>query len=315
MDLYFDNAPPLQNCTSIERKIITKYDKPIQALDVHYERNGACLDTVVEMQHVTSIGYGGLGLSGNPVEARVAPARELFRSHALLKPPASFIDITPFIGYGGKDTTARKIGFSSIYYGLEALIAPFGTLLGDNFSIAFAGSLLEEGGRTRFPVGGNLRWTIFGSEHSTESQKFEPNSCKFGLPGDPADTVPEGYTEVPNQGHAPDSTVFYIHEQTIVRNPFRAYLYAEGGTILNGNFDGAGKNPSVNPDDYGQYYIGIGGGVILWDWFTASLAYRYMRLNLRTPCVFCPGDVFIQNTDVSHSILLKVGVNIGFTGL
>jgi hypothetical protein len=312
MDLYFDNAPPFENCTSIERKIVTKYDKPIQALDVHYERNGLCLDTTVEMEHVTSIGYGGLGLSGNPVEARVAPARELFRSHSPLRPPASFFDVTPFIGYGGKDTTARKIGFASVYYGVEALIAPFGTLLGDNFALAFAGSILEEGGRTRFPLGGNLRWTIFGSSHATESQEFIPNSCKFGFPGEQADTVPAGYTEVPSLGRAPDSTVFYMHEQTITMSPFRAYLYAEGGTVLNSNFSGAGENPSANPDDYSQYYLGIGGGVLLGKWLTASLGYRYMRLNLRTPCAFCPGDVFIQNTDQSNSVLLKIGVNIGY---
>jgi hypothetical protein len=312
MDLLFDNAPPLQNCTSIERTIIRKYDNDIQALDVHYERGGHCFDTIVEMGHVASIGYGGLGLSGNPVEVRAAPARELFRSHGTLRPPASFVTITPFIGYGGSDTTRRKIGFSSIYYGLEVLAAPFGTLLGDEFALAFAGSLLEEGGRTRIPLGGNLRWTFLGSEHVEESHRFVPGPCKFGLQGDRADTMPSGYSEVPAMGRAPDSSVFYIHEREITRSPFRAYLYAEGGWILNGSFAGAGRDPSANPNDYSQYYAGVGAGVILFDWLTASLGYRYMRLNLRTPCAVCPGDVFIQNTDVSHSVLLKIGANLPF---
>jgi|SRR5665213_268925 len=312
MDLLFDNAPPLHNCTSIERRIISKYDKAIQALDVHYERDGLCIDTIVEMDHVTSIGYGELGLNGNPIEAPVAPARELFRSHGALRPPASFVDITPFIGYGGNDTTRRKIGFSSIYYGLEVLVAPFGTLLGDQFSLAFAGSLLEEGGRTRIPVGGNLRWTFLGSEKVEESQRFIPGPCKFSRPGERADTVLAGYSEVPSVGRAPDSSVFYIHEQEITRSALRAYFYGEGGWIFNGSFTGAGRDPSANPNDYSQYYVGAGAGIILFDWLTASLGYRYMRLNLRTPCAICPGDVFIQNTDVSNSALLKIGANLAF---
>ncbi len=312
MDLLFDNGRPIQNCTSIERRIIWKYDKEIQAIDVHYERNGQCMDTIVEMDHVTSIGYGDLGLNGNPVEARVAPARELFQSHGVLRPLTSFVDIVPFIGYGGKDTTGRKIGFSSVYYGLEALVAPFGSLFGEHVSLALAGSLLEEGGRTRFPVGGNLRWTFLGGEKAEESERFIPNPCKFSLPGERADSVPAGYSEVPATGRVPDPGVFYQHEQTITRTKIQMYIYAEGGKVLNGSFSGAGQNPSANPGDYSQFYAGGGAGVILFDWLTASLGYRYMRLNLRTPCAICPGNVFIQNTDVSNSVLLKVGANYAF---
>jgi hypothetical protein len=312
MDLIIGNGRSLQNCTSIKRTVIRKYDRDIQALDVHYQRGDSCLETVLELGNASAIGYGGLGISGNPIETPVRPAREIFRSRGPLYPASSFISITPFIGYGGKDTTRREIGFASIYYGLELLVAPFGSLLGERVGLAAAAALLDEDGRLRIPIGGYLRWTFMGGEHVEQTHRFIPGPCRFSSPGEHPDTIPSGYTEVPSEGRPVDSTVFYIHEQEISRSSFRPYVYLEGGWILNGTFSGAGKNPSENPDEYGQYYAGGGVGLPILSWMTASLGYRYLRLNLRTPCAVCPGDVFVQNTNTIHSAVLKVGANLPF---
>jgi hypothetical protein len=310
MDLNFENGTSLENCTSIKRTIVQRYDKDIQALDVHYLKNGKCLDTIVEINHVTKISYGGLGLGGNPIDAPVYPAREFYKNSGNIDPNPNFYSLTPFIGYGGKDTTSRKIGFASTYYGVELLIAPFGTMLGERLALALAGAALIEGGRFRIPLGANLRWTFLGTSHVEQENKIIPSPCKFSFSGDRSDTtLSDDYVEVPSDKKS-DQNVFYLHERKLIKDTFRPFIYAEGGAILNGSFEGAGKEPSVNTDEYAQYYAAIGGGVPLFDFLVVSLGYRYMRLNLRTPCAVCPGDFFVQNTNVSHSVLLKIGLNI-----
>jgi hypothetical protein len=310
MDLIFDNGTSLENCTSIKRTIIRRYDKDIQALDVHYQKDGKCVDTILEINHVTKISYGGLGLGGNPIEAPVFPAREFYRNTGDIESSPNFYLLTPFIGYGGKDTTIRKIGFSDVYYGIELIIAPFGRMLGERLALGLAGSALFEGGRFRIPLGANLRWTFLGTSHVEQQNGMIPSPCKFSFSGDRSDTtLPAEYVEVPSDKKN-DPNVYYIHEKQLIKDTFRPFIYLEGGIILNGSFDGAGKDPSVNNSEYGQYYAGIGGGLPLFNWLVVSLGYRYMRLNLRTPCAVCPADIFVQNTNVSHSVLFKVGLNI-----
>ena len=114
-----------------------------------------------------------------------------------------------------------------------------------------------------------------------------------------------------------DSTVYLVREKKMVSDGFRPFLFVEGGIILSAGFDGAGRNPSLNPDEYGEYFLGGGAGLPIADFLTISLAYRYLRLNLRTPCPTCPPELtgnpdnfFIQNTNRAHSVLLKFGVKV-----
>ena len=43
----------------------------------------------------------------------------------------------------------------------------------------------------------------------------------------------------------------------------------------------------------------------------AQLAYRFQRLNLRTPCENC-SDLFVLNTNVVHSVVLRVAYHLGW---
>ena len=183
-------------------------------------------------------------------------------------------------------------------------------MLGDRLALAIGASALIEGGRMRIPLGANLRWNFLGNQHVDESNKMIPSPCKFSFSDEKSDTtLSSDYVEVPSD-RKNDQNVYYLHERQLIKDKFRPFIYLEGGAILNGSFSGAGKDPSVNTNEYGQYYAGIGGGIPLFNWLVVSIGYHYMRLNLRTPCAVCPADIFVQNTDVSHSILLKIGLNI-----
>jgi hypothetical protein len=89
------------------------------------------------------------------------------------------------------------------------------------------------------------------------------------------------------------------------------YIFVEGGPILNGPFEGAWARPSVNPEEYNQYQVGAGGGIPITSWLHAQLAYRYMRLNLRTPCESCT-DVYQVNTNNVHAVMLRIMIAWGW---
>lgn len=310
IDIRLSDQTTLQNAVSIKRVIMQLYGKDEQAIKICYYRGTMLTDTVIPISQIVSLSMGSIGLSGQPLEIPVNPAREFYRNSAPKATNGRFLEVSAMLGYGGSDTTRRQIGFSSIYYGAQVLYAPFANLLGENVALALNASILFEGGRMRFPLGGHLRWTFMGSEHVEMSNEFIPSACQFRLPVDQNIlAAPEGYEEVPSRGKL-DSTVLYQHERVIVRDKFRPFVYAEGGTVLNGSFEGAGKNPSINPDDYGQYFWGAGIGLPVGDLLVLSAGYKYLRLNLRTPCPVCPTTLFIQNTNVIHSAVLNVGIRL-----
>lgn len=128
--------PYFQIAFQLNREMIEVNGNKQQALRLRFLRGSSYSDTVVMAHQVEFITAGSLGLDGNPFTVPVLPAREFITNLTEADIPASFIELTGNLGYGGSDESARKIGFGSLYYGGELLVAPFGTLLGRKFSLA-----------------------------------------------------------------------------------------------------------------------------------------------------------------------------------
>ncbi len=268
-------------------------------------RGNVCADTTVPVRSIATFSFGSIGIGGQTLALPVLPAWEFIRDDVSPKTPANFLEITGILGHSGKDESARKIGISELYYGGEALVAPFGKMLGDDVALALGAGAFLENSRLRIPVMAHIRYTFLGSPHIEEHSEYVPNDCAFRLPGQAPLDYPSGYTEL--TGGERDSTVHLLHEKKLVKESFRPFLFAEGGPIFDTGFEGSGADPSLNPDDYNEYFFGGGVGAPLFDVLTVSLGYRYMRLNLRTPCPAC-ADKMILNTNIVHSILLKLGL-------
>ncbi len=310
MKVTFRDHTVLDDCISAIRTTIMILDRPEQAIKLTFLRKGACFDTTVAVESIESFNIVGLGLNGQPCNLVVLPAREFVRSAAPPKEPHSFLEVTGTVAYAGSDTSARSIGSSTIVPGLEVDFAPFGAFLGDKLSLALQGGLMLESGRLRFPLGGQLRLSFSGATKVKTVSGYKPNPCSFNT-GSIVSPSSEDFTELPSQGERDSSSYFFLDKQLVVPT-WRPFAFVEGGTFFNGGFDGAGKSPALNESDYGQYYLGGGIGTPLWSWATISLAYRYMQLNVRTPCPYCPPpsseEFFVVNTAKVHSIMLKFGL-------
>jgi hypothetical protein len=304
-DIQSADGTLFQNYRSVQRDFIEDGQTKHQAVHLFAYRNGKCIDTIMPVRNVRSVSMGGLGSMGSPLVLPIYPSRELFRMTSD-RVPINFIEITPFAGYAGSDTSTRKVGFNSLYEGLEFLIAPFGDMLGEKTVVAIGADLLFEGGRLRIPAMAQLRYTLWGGQHLVDSVRYYPSNCALQCPG----TLPlanpfPGFMEGQTAGRK-DSASYLVHEQAVAHSTVQPFIYGEGALIFNTGFTGAGPDPSLNPDDYGQWFFGAGLGTPFLGSFTASLGYRIMRLNLRTPCEACQNK-FIVNTDVSNSILAKIG--------
>lgn len=306
-DVRLSDGRVLQNYRSVMRDLTSDFSGKQQAVRLFAWKNGQCDDTLIPATAISAVSMGGLGSKGSPLVIPLFPARELYRVSAD-KVPTSFIEVSAFTGYGGEDTSSREVGFASVYQGLQVLVAPFGDFLGEKTQLALGAEALFEGSRLRIPVIGHLRYTLSGEDRLVDSVKYYPSNCALQCPmGTPIQSPDVGLSELVTSGRK-DSSVYLIRDRTIERSAFKPFIYAEGAYIFNPSFDGAGPDPSVNPDDYGQYHLGAGFGLPFLEYFTASLGYRYMRLNLRTPCEGC-NDRFILNTNETHSVLLKVGAH------
>ena len=307
MDVRLRNGETLRNVLSARRILIESFGKERQGIRLQSMENGICQDTIVALDEVVSFSIGGLGIGGQTLVVPVRPARELYRDQGEIAPSTNFLEISALLGYAGPDESEREIGFNSIYFGGELLVAPFGRILGEHLAPAIGGGVMIESGRLRFPLMGHLRYTLAGSPKVVSAERLIPSPCQFGREGDPPATAPNDndIEEVPSSVPV-DSTVYYLREKEIVEGSFRPYLFVEGGIYLDGNFEGSGADPSVNPEEYGEYLAGAGLGLPI-SMFSFSLSYRYNRLNLRTPCPACE-DKFVVNTNTAHSILLKMGV-------
>lgn len=304
---------PSQLFTSIRRDTLQLAGETVQAVRLFWSDSGNCRDTLIQANHVEALVMGLTLGKVPPLYVPVLPVREfVLMSEPKLR--TSWAEIGGFAAYGGSDKSEERpeqIGFNSVYLGGDVVVAPFGSMLGDHLSLGLGAGLTFEGGRMRIPALGQLRWTFTSSEVRT-GVRFEPDACTFSCVGVATDTaaVPDGYVQRPGPDSV-DRAALLLRERVIVRNTFAPYVFVEGGLIFNGPFEGSGARPSENPENYGQYLFGLGAGIPIVGNLHAQLAYRYMRLNLRTPCENCP-NLFLLNTNVVHSVLLRIAYHIGW---
>lgn len=326
-DILMRNGEVIYNVISIKRISIQKFGTDQQALSVKMLRDTKCSDTTLLLSDIDRLQIKSLGPGGGTLATPIYPAREFYLNKEVERLPASFLEFTPLVMISGSAESKRNVNFSNPIIGAELLVAPFGRMLGEKLALALGGGAFIEGSRLRVPLSVQLRLSLIGAPEEIYETEILPSPCKFRqrdpnrtteIAFEPAAPVPvgNGYEELVST-EVRDSSVFYIKKRTQRRSEWRPFLFIEGGPILNGGFEGQGKNPSVNPDDYGQYLFGAGVGTPLpWvPWLTASLAWRYNRMNVRTPCPSCNPDIsgnpdlyYFQNTNESHSVVLKIGM-------
>jgi len=303
---------PVHAFTSVTRDTMHIGSTIVQSLRLHWRDADSCRDTSIVCGDVSNIVLGRTLGKVPPLYVPIHPVPE-YQITRVPDRPTSFFEIGPWAGYAGADSSAQpRIGFEQFMYGAEALIAPFGSLLGEKLSLAIGGGALLEAGRVRVPVSAQLRYT-FATPSLQEAVTYVPNPCTFDcgqqgtalqLPQDPDMVRLPGPERV-------DSTAALLRTTEVVIPARAPYLFLEGAYVFNGNFEGRGPEPSVNPDDYGQYLFGLGVGIpVVWR-LHAQLAYRYARLNLRTPCEECT-DLFLVNTNSIHAVMLRFMLHWGW---
>ena len=304
--------PPYQ-FSSIVRDTTVVAGETVQAFRLFWREDGNCRDTVIQASHVEAMVMGiSLGKLP-PLYQPILPVRE-FQLNSEPSSETSWAELGGFLAYAGTDgstETPQKIGINTLYFGADVLVAPFGSMLGNNLSLALGGGVTSEGGRLRIPVLGQLRYTFSGTSLKTDV-RFEPNNCQFQCIDGTADSVniPEGYVERSGPDET-DPTAVLLRKRVHTPDAFTPYVFMEGGWVFDGGFDGSGSEPSVNPDEYYQPMFGAGLGMQVFDAFHVQLAYRFMRLNVRTPCENC-NDINQVNTNLVHSALLRVAYHIGW---
>lgn len=303
---------PVHAFTSVVRDTMHVGSTVVQALRLYRHTGDTCLDTLVVCHDVANVVLGRTLGKVPPLYVPINPVPE-FQITRIPSRPTSFFEVGAWAAYAGADSSAQpRIGFENIMYGAEALIAPFGSLLGEKLSLAVGGGGLLEAGRLRVPILAQLRYT-FATPTMREAVHYVPGPCTFdcgqphaalALPADPDMVRLPGPETV-------DSTAALLRTTEVVVPTHAPYLFVEGAYVFNGNFDGRGPEPSVNPDEYGQYLFGAGVGIpVVWR-LHAQLAYRYARLNLRTPCENC-NELFLVNTNSIHAVMLRVMLHWGW---
>lgn len=303
---------PLDAYTSVIRDTTHLGTAIYQALRFRRQVGDTCLDTIIVTSHVSDVVLGRTLGKVPPLYVPIHPVPEyqVTRSPDRL---TSFVEIGPWAGYAGADSSSEpRVGFDNVFGGIEALIAPFGSLLGEKLQLGLGGGALFEGGRLRIPVMAHLRYT-FSTPSTREAVTYVPGPCTFDCGRQQsALKLPDDAERVPLPGpEIVDSTAALIRTTEIVLPTFAPYIFAEGAYVFNGNFEGRGREPSVNPEDYGQYMLSLGVGVPLIWRIHAQLAYRYARLNLRTPCESC-SDLYLVNTNSIHAIMARFVLHWGW---
>lgn len=306
-----NEVPPLYGLTSLKRETISMYGRLIQGIRVYRFIDKICVDTVIKLDDVNEIRSSGIGTGGQTLILPVLPAREFYQDEDISKIKTKSLELSFSTNFLGSDNSTDKIGFSSPIPQLSILANPFGSLLNNKFKILLSCGLLVEDGRVRFPLGSQLRWTIFGDEYEEEFYDYYPSECKFGIMGEvPIAPEDEELIEVPSLLKQ-DSTVYFTRQTRVIRDEYRPFLLAELGSLLNGNFTGSGSSPSINPEEYGQYYYKVGLGLPLFEIVNFSLSYKYQIFNLRTPCLAC-SEKYIVNTIKAEGLELALALYFNY---
>jgi hypothetical protein len=187
--------------------------------------------------------------------------------------------------------------------------------MGNRWSFGLQAAASSDGSRWRFPLGVHLRYWFAPQGELVQIARYRPDSCTFNAstPFVASDDYRERY--LPYQRL--DSSTAYVADYIEQRSGWQPFVFVEGGGMLNSGFSGAGRSPSLNPEEHNQWFAGGGIGTTAWHWLALSIAYRYQRLNVRTPCAFCPPtpdqpDNYVVNTAHVHSVILKLGIHVRF---
>ncbi len=302
---------PNRQFMSVVRDTTVVASETVQSVRLFFLDDGVCRDTSIQIDHIDAFVMGVTLGKVPPLYVPVKPVREYMKSTDP-KADLNYFEVSGFLAYAGKDESTespQQIGINYVYYGAGVLIAPFGSLLGDKISLGLGASGLFEGGRLRIPALGQLRYT-FASTRVENSVRYIPSNCQFQCESSAVESVKldSSYQKRPGPDEV-DSSAVMVMERVAVRDSLAPFLYAEGGIIFDGGFEGSGSEPSVNPEDYSQYLLGAGAGIPIIPALNVSLGYRMMRLNLRTPCENCE-NIFQVNTNIVHSVLLRVALHL-----
>jgi hypothetical protein len=311
MDVNFKNyLPTIYDVRSVKRDIIHKYGKSYQALKLKMIENGKCKDTTVLLSDVERLSVTGLGINGQTLIIPVYPAREYYSSEEISLKGGKYTEFTFNTGYVGSDDSDRQIGTSGIPYDINLIISPL-SLMDKKFNIGFGAGLHFSDDQLRIPVIAEVRYNILGAINYEKYFNYYPSPCKFGIDGEEKIEPEDSKLVEISTTAKTDSTVYFYEAYREVKSKYRLFAFVDAGYYFDTDFEGAYSTPSLNPEDYGQFFISAGVGMPFYKYFTAKIFYKYSRLNQRTPCQACTKS-FVVNTNNLQGIFLGIGFNLDY---
>lgn len=305
MNIVLRDGTLVEDVLGIRRDFCQTRTGLVQGIRLQYISGDSVRDSVYRVNDVVRYSSGGIGGTHAPLSRNILPVRE-FQKVDEITPMMNVVDANATISYAGPDDSQREIGADNLLYGVKANVSPFGGLLGQQLTPAIQLGAVGESGRWRLLLGGQFRYNLISGREIVDTIKYYPNACNFAFPGKniPVHPASNDYEEVSSYGER-DSTAILLREKGEYTTGFRLDAYAEAGTMFNTDFEGAGRSPAVNEDDYGQWYAGV-GVMATFDWFFVGLGYSYYKLSVRTPCENCQ-DLFLVNTNDTHTVELRLG--------
>lgn len=310
-EILYKNGSVHQNCISFKRLLPVAGKQRAELTFADGTKEIRFID------ELDALVYSNLGPGCQSLIFPIYPAREFyidFVKRSTVK--RGYLEISPFLCY---DLYYHGEDFDRMLYGVEILIAPFDYLLGDHLSFAVGTSPFFEKMRTRVPIKAELRINFFGKGQTDVIYDYYPHPCKIRDPRNANDVLsnetlsnllkncePEPIKEAAYT-NVDSSVVFYPQCTRPNKRWNEPYFFLESGIIIDLKFDGSGKSPSVNPEDYGEYLIGAGLGTVLWNILDIKFGYKYLRLNVRTRCSQC--EKYYVNSDDVHSVFFQLGIN------
>jgi hypothetical protein len=305
-----DQQPTIYNVRSVMRDMKPEGKKLKQALRLKIQDGESCRDTLIFLRDVDRLSISGLGIGGQTLVIPVYPAREYYIDKEVGMPQSKFVELTGYMGYVGKDESARDIGVDNLVFGGDLTWSPF-TIFDNYVNVGFSAGVIKPGDNLRIPVQAELRLHLMGKPKVETFYEYVPNPCQFAIEGDDPISPSKPYLKEYQTRERVDSTVYFYEDYKIIKKKWRPFVFLKGGPIFDTDFEGAGAEPSLNPEDYGQYQLSVGAGLPLFDYFVAKLSYNYTRLNMRTPCIACTQS-FVVNTVDMHGIYLTLGLKLDY---
>jgi hypothetical protein len=310
IDVVMQDGTIIRDCRAVRRDVFSILGRGEQGLRLTTIDGQTSTDTLFPVGSAKAFTVGGLGGAGSPVYLPIHSVREFYRPTDVSL-PASFVELEGYLCFGGSDASVRKIGFASTLFGAAFRLAPFSTLFGQTTALSLGAEAMWENSRQRFAALAQLRFALTSGLRVADVVRYVPDRCRFAcFTPEPAAAPMDSIVELPQQIEL-DSLSYFLREKAVERFAFRPYLYFEGGPIFDGTYDGSGNTPSLNQADYSEWTAGIGFGAVIREKISIGIGYRFLRLNLRTPCPACV-DQFIVNTNQVHALLIRAGIHLGW---